>query len=190
MLKIISKFFLNHKGTKFIETDRLFLRKFRLTDVEYIYNNWTSDENWAKYNDCTVHHSKNETKEYLSFWVKSYDKKNYYHWAITDKQDKEVIGSVSIYDINSINRSCYIGYTIAKKYWNNGIATEAVEKIIEFLINDVGFKTINALHHIKNIPSEKVMKKVGMEYIKSKNKIFFSKRCIVYCKMYQYRTTL
>lgn len=31
---------INHKGTKKIKTQRLILRKFKITDAEYMFNNW------------------------------------------------------------------------------------------------------------------------------------------------------
>lgn len=40
---------MNDIGTRTIETDRLILRRFAMSDVEGMYNGWTSDENVAKY---------------------------------------------------------------------------------------------------------------------------------------------
>ena len=42
--------------------------------------------------------------------------------------------------------------------------TEALKIVIEFLINEVGFHLVYALHDVENPASGKVMKKAGMKY--------------------------
>jgi ribosomal-protein-alanine N-acetyltransferase len=59
---------------------------------------------------------------------------------------------------------CEIGYCISKSYWNQGITTEALRAVINYLINEIGFKRIQAKHDSDNKASGKVMLKAGMEY--------------------------
>ncbi|WP_326909238.1 GNAT family N-acetyltransferase [Sedimentibacter sp. MB31-C6] len=177
-----------HKGTQLIETRRLILRKFQTIDVYDVYTNWTSDVEAAKYNAWKVHDSIETTKIYLYEWIKQYDKLKYYHWAITDKKTEEVIGSISLSNIKTRKKYCEIGYTVARKYWNQGIATEALKDVIDYLINEVGFITIRALHDVRNKASGRVMEKAGMVYIKNEKKIFLnSEKLIVNCCVYDYK---
>ncbi len=173
-------------GTVSLRTDRFILRKFEITDADTIFKNWLSDKDSAKYNAWRIHSSVEVTKEYLREWIDSYKKNNYYHWAITDKNTEEVIGSVTVSNIKKRKRYCEIGYTITKRLWNQGIATEVLICVLNYLTADVGFETIGALHDVRNEASGKVMQKAGMKFIKNKTKIFLnSSNIVMKCSYYQ-----
>lgn len=180
--------YLKHVGTVSLETDRFVLRQFQLNDVHDIYVNWSSDNDAAKYNAWSVHENENETKIYVSEWVDYYKKPNYYHWAVVDKNNGEVIGSISVSNIKNRKKYCEIGYTVAKKRWNEGIATEVLKEIIEFLMYDVGFETLCAMHDVRNKASGRVMEKAGMIFVKNQLKIFLSGRnFMMNCSFYEYK---
>ncbi|MFA9423890.1 MAG: GNAT family N-acetyltransferase [Sedimentibacter sp.] len=177
-----------HKGTVTLLTDRFILRKFRIEDVHEVFCNWSSDLDSAKYNAWDVHSSEAVTKGYISEWIEYYKTDNYYHWAIVDKINNEVIGSISISNIKDNKKCCEIGYTVAKKRWNEGIATEVLIYVLAFLIDDIGFNTVSAIHDIRNEASGKVMEKAGMVFIKNKTKFFLSGRNFVMkCRVYEYK---
>lgn len=179
---------LNHTGTINLETDRFVLRKFKLGDIHDVFTNWASDKDSARYNAWSVHSSPEVTKEYVAEWVEWYKKKNYYHWAITDKETEEVIGSVSVSNIRERKKYCEIGYTVAQKRWNQGIATEVLIRVLDFLTEEVGFETIRALHHIMNVSSGRVMEKAGMSFVKNKTQIFLSgQNLVMKCSVYEYK---
>lgn len=175
-------------GTVQIETQRFILRKFQMSDAHDIFSNWLSDKDSAKYNAWRVHPNVEVTKEYLSEWIDSYKKSNYYHWAIEDKNTDEVIGSITVSNVKKRKKYCEIGYTIAKNLWNQGIATEVLIRVLDFLTCEEGFETICALHDIRNEASGKVMKKAGMKFVKNKTQIFLnSNNFIMKCRLYEYR---
>lgn len=178
---------LHHIGTVNIETRRFILRKFDMDDADDVYNNWTSHQESAKYNAWKVHDSVNETKEYLDMWIKSYEKTDNYHWAIVDKKTKEVIGSISASNIKNKNKYCEIGYTVATKCWNQGIATEVLIEVLRFLTEEIGFVRIHALHDVRNKASGRVMEKAGMKYLKdTRHFILNSSKLIMNCSVYEY----
>lgn len=179
---------LKHKGTVLLETARFKLRQFELQDAHDIFENWSSDSDSAKYNAWTVHENESVTKSYLVEWVNCYKRSKYYHWAIVDKENEEVIGSISVSNIKNIKKYCEVGYTVAKKRWNEGIATEVLKKVLDFLIYDVGFKTVCAMHDIRNKASGKVMEKAGMIFVKNKMQFFLSGHNLVMnCCVYEFR---
>lgn len=179
---------LKNTGTVQMETERFILRKFNITDAHDVYVNWSSDKDSAKYNAWRVHPNIEVTKEYLADWIDSYKKNDYYHWAIADKDTEEVIGSISVSNVKKRKKYCEIGYTIAKKMWNLGIATEVLIRVLSFLTEEAGFETICALHDIRNEASGKVMKKAGMKFVKNKTRIFLnSDNFIMKCSIYEYR---
>lgn len=179
---------MKHTGTVILHTDRFVLRQFRLSDVHDVYENWSSDYEAAKYNAWNVHENEKVTESYVAEWVESYKSKKSYHWAVEDKEAEEVIGSISVSNVKNRKKYCEVGYTVAQKRWNQGIATEILREVLDFLTNEVGFETIRALHDIRNVASGKVMEKVGMVYIKNKLCIFLSgMNLFMKCKVYEYK---
>ena len=147
-MEIIANNKLNHCGTIELETERLIMRKFLTSDAQEMFNNWAADPEVAKYTLWRVNESVSETKEYLKDWCLRYDSKQYYHWAILYKENMQVIGSISISSINNYLRTCNVGYTFGKEYWNKGLATEALRHIIDFMINNVGMDRIFAYYDV------------------------------------------
>lgn len=179
---------LKHMGTVLLETDRFILRQFQLKDVTDVYINWASDKDSARYNAWNVHESEAVTKSYVSEWVECYKKINYYYWAVADKENDEVIGSISVSNIKNKKKYCEIGYTVAQKRWNEGIATEVLTRVLEFLTLDVGFETICAMHDVRNKASGRVMEKAGMVFAENKMKIFLSgHNFLMNCSIYEYK---
>jgi ribosomal-protein-alanine N-acetyltransferase len=58
----------------------------------------------------------------------------------------------------------HIGYCIGRKWWHSGITSEALESVIQFLIEEVGLNRIESRHDPRNPNSGAVMKKCGMKY--------------------------
>ena len=159
-----------------------------MSDAADIYSNWLSDRDSAKYNAWRVHSSIEVTKEYLAEWISLYKKNDYLHWAVVDKETKEVIGSIAVSNIKKRKRYCEIGYTIARKLWNQGIATEVLICTLNYLTKEAEFEKVCALHDIRNEASGRVMKKAGMEFVKNKSQIFLnSNNLIMKCSLYEYK---
>lgn len=155
---------LTHKGTQTIETRRLVLRKFRLDDAQAMFGNWASDEDVTKYMTWPAHSSVEVSRTVLEDWVKSYESEKTYLWAIQLKEYGQPIGSISVVHQNERIRSAEIGYCIGKRWWHQGIMSEALNAVIGFLFREVGFNRITAQHDPNNPHSGGVMQKCGMKY--------------------------
>ncbi len=152
-------------GTINIETDRLLLRRFTILDVDQMYNNYASNPNVTRYLSWPAHQSKDITKMIITSWVGGYANDYFYQWAIVLKEINEVIGGISVVGYDDNLDSYEIGYCIGENYWNKGITTEALNKVIEFLFKEVKVNNISAYHDTRNPNSGKVMKKCGMKYL-------------------------
>jgi hypothetical protein len=91
---------MKHLGTKKLETSRLILRKFELSDAEAIYDNWANDNEVTKYLMWPTHKDSSVTTSVLKEWVGQYDNDKFYQWAIVLKSNgNDPIGSISIVNI-------------------------------------------------------------------------------------------
>lgn len=155
---------MNHTGTILMETDRLILRKFKVSDSNDMFKNWGSDTKVTKYLSWPTHKSIKDAEDIVNLWISNYKDNNVYNWVIELKKINEAIGNISIVKLEDINNSCEIGYCLSSKYWNKGITTEAFKPIIKYLFEEVAMNRICAKHDIDNVSSGKVMQKCGMVY--------------------------
>jgi ribosomal-protein-alanine N-acetyltransferase len=58
---------LSHKGTTTIETERLILRRFELTDADAMFNSWANDEDVTKYLSWGSHGNIDNSISYFSY---------------------------------------------------------------------------------------------------------------------------
>ena len=155
---------MKHLGTKTIETRRLVLRKFTLSDAEPMYRNWASDPEVTRYLLWPAHESEEETKGILKGWIAAYEKPEKYEWCIELKEIGEAIGSIGVVMVNEKVQSMEVGYCLSCDYWHKGIMSEALSAVVEYLTNEVGARRIQARCDTRNPYSAKVMEKCGLKY--------------------------
>ena len=57
-----------------------------------------------------------------------------------------------------------IGYALARKYWGQGLMTEAVRAMLDYGFNLLRLNRIEARCDVENIASWRVMEKAGMKF--------------------------
>jgi len=154
---------LKHKGTVRLETPRLILRQARMEDAEPMFYNWANDKEVTKYLTWPPHSNIEVTQKVLESWVESYEKEDYYQWMIVLKKINEPIGSIMVSTFGRA-QSAHVGYCIGKNWWHQGIMSETLLAVMDFLFNEVGYHRVEAMHDSNNPNSGKVMAKCGMKY--------------------------
>ena len=154
---------LTHKGTQTIETPRLILRRAQIEDAELMFRNWANDADVTKYLTWPPHENLEVTKKLLASWVESYEEDDYYQWMIVLKEIDEPIGSIMASTVGRA-QSAHIGYCIGKRWWHQGIMSETLKAVMDFLFDEVGYHRVEAMHDSNNPHSGGVMKKCGMKY--------------------------
>lgn len=156
---------MNHIGTQYIETERLILRRFELSDAPAMFANWASDDEVTKYLTWPTHADVSVTEGILGQWVPQYEKDDYYNWAIVLKENgSQPIGNINVAHLREDGTVPEIGYCMGKRWWHQGIMSEALSAVIDFLFHQVGIRRILALHDVNNPHSGGVMRKCGMKF--------------------------
>ena len=164
---------LTHNGTDTITTDRLILRRFEYSDDDSMLRNWIADEKIQSMYSEPVYSTKEEVKELLDKYIGSYERPDYYRWAVIEKASGECIGQIAYFLVDSKNHFAEIEYCIGAEFQCRGYATEATKAVIAF-----GFDRIN-LHKVPictktiNKPSRRVIEKCGFTYEGTLRDYFF-----------------
>lgn len=134
-------------------------------DAPAKFKNWSSDSEVTKFLMWKTHPSQEYTQGITDEWVKHYSDDKYYHWAIVLKENgDEPIGDIAVVQMNEEVSSVHIGYCIGRKWWHQGITSEALKAVMDFMFDVVDVRRVEARHDPRNPNSGKVMKKCGMKY--------------------------
>ena len=153
---------MEQKGTQVLQTGRLLLRPFTGADGDAMFRNWAQDPEVTRYLTWPPHGDASVSRQLAETWAKAAEKPDFSQWAIIPKELGEPIGSISVVHMNERYRSAEIGYCIGKAWWGRGLTAEALRAVIEYLIREVGFQKVSAMHDIHNPRSGRVMRKAGM----------------------------
>lgn len=90
--------------------------------------------------------------------------KTQFIFGVFDKEEKNFLGQVDLFSISLILKWGNLGYNIHNQFWGNGYAKEASDLCLKIAFEDLGFHRIEAAMDIKNINSEKVAQKLGLDF--------------------------
>lgn len=155
---------MNALGTKTLETERLILRKITRDDADDMFHHWASDSEITKFLTWPAHKDVEATKGYVEFVVGRYDQPDVFDWGIELKSIGKLIGTIGVVKLTPEVESAHIGYCLGKKWWHQGIMSEAFQEVIRFLFDEVELNRIDARFDPRNIGSGKVMEKCGLQY--------------------------
>lgn len=108
--------------------------------------------------------SEEKVEKWIQWNIENYRKYKHGLWAVILKKDEKFIGDCGITMQNIENEIVpEIGFHINKEYWNKGYATEAAFACKEYAFNVLRYPSIFSYTTIKNVPSQKVAEKIGMQ---------------------------
>ncbi len=146
----------------FIETPRLILRDW-LTDDDKPFIDLNSDAEVMQFFPSVK--TADETREQITR-IKSHIKQHGFGFFAMERKDNgEFIGFTGLMRpaFEAHFTPCVeIGWRLNKKSWGYGYATEAGRACLEFGFEDLKFDKIYSFTAVQNIPSEKVMQRIGM----------------------------
>ncbi len=148
-----------------LETERLILRPIKKEDVDAIFNCWMQDEDVSRYMYWKATKDIKEVQNFVRFELSNLENNKWYRWIILMKQTDEIIGTCFIY-YNDDEENWDISYNLGKKFWRKGYISEAMQRVMEYAINELTIKECIAIHAIENPESGRVIEKLGFEYEK------------------------
>lgn len=155
---------LTHIGTQTIETDRLILRRFAYTDDDTMLKNWIADEKIQSLYSEPVYTTKAEVKALLDKYIGSYERADYYRWAVIEKQSGACIGQIAYFLVDSKNHFAEIEYCIGGAFQCRGYATEAAKAVIAYGFDKINLHKVQICTKTINAPSKRVIEKCGLTY--------------------------
>lgn len=155
---------LTNIGTTTIETGRLLLRRFEYADDAAMLKYWIADEKIQSMYSEPVYTTKEEIKELLTKYINSYEKEDYYRWAIVLKETGECIGQIAYFLVDNTSHFAEIEYCIGSAFQCKGYATEATKAVIDYGFREIKLHKVQISTMEMNPQSKRVIEKCGFTY--------------------------
>jgi ribosomal-protein-alanine N-acetyltransferase len=146
------------------ETDRLYVRKWKQTDLKSLHQLYSDT---AITEDISPELTIEETKRIFNAQLLQYNIDECIgRYLIIEKISGAFVGTFLLR--KTIDRSgVEIGYAFRKEDWGKGFATEIVKQGVQYVFTYTGFSSIYAFTEIRNDGSKNVLDKSGFSYLEN-----------------------
>jgi ribosomal-protein-alanine N-acetyltransferase len=146
-----------------IETERLMLRTFVMSDLEDYHIQIYSDPDVTLYLPGGVPRPIEGTQKVLEFAIQHAREFGYSLWAVVDKATMILLGHCGLVRLHN-GVDVEVAYAFGKEFWGQGYASEAARACLRYGFEIAGLGQILALAVPDNRASQRVMQKIGMHY--------------------------
>jgi RimJ/RimL family protein N-acetyltransferase len=145
-----------------LESRRLFIRQFRDSDLE-TFLAYRNDPQVAKYQAWNVPYPRARGMEFVEFMTVAFPavQGEWFQAALELKSTHETIGDVGFIISRENGRQAVIGYSLARAYWGNGYAYEAVSRLLVYLFANLNLRRIIAECDVENTASWRLLERLG-----------------------------
>lgn len=144
-----------------LETKRLILRKFKMKDVDDLFE-VTSNKKVAEASDFNVHDTKEDTLIEIKTAIQDYDTYDAC-WAIEEKVSHKVIGYIRMVNSSLKNRQCALFWALGQNYWRLGYSEELLKVLIKYLFEKHPFEIIIVKYYNDVHFDNHILENVGMK---------------------------
>lgn len=147
------------------ETERLILKPTTEEDAAYILELMNSPK-WIQYIGDRNLKTLEDAEAYIRLkMLPQLERLGFSNYTIIRKSDGVKMGSCGLYDREGV-KGVDIGYALLEAYEGQGYAIESAIKIRDLGFSDFGQNKISAITAVDNYASQKLLKKLGLEFVK------------------------
>lgn len=145
------------------ESDRLIFREFTPEDAPGMFELNLAPEVQQFTGDAPFN-SIDEARSFIMDYTQ-YQDYGYGRWTVLLKDTNEYIGWCGLKYIPEY-KDVDLGYRLLKKYWGQGLATEASKASLDYGFNQLNMDRIVGRAHVNNHASIRVLEKSGLTFEK------------------------
>ena len=163
-----------------IETERLILREFELSDLDDFSTIMANPE--VMRFSISGPWNPEQTKRFLENCLVDYSKERwgFGRWAVVNKKDDRLIGFSGLARWGDIDGSAEveIGYRLLPEYWGQGFGTESAAASRDYGFEHLGLSCLISIILPENVISIRIAEKIGMAF--EKEILKWERRILVY----------
>jgi len=136
------------------------IRQIESEDFQDIFRIY-SDKEILKLTDSSLHHSIEDSKNLINWFVNGENNKTHIYRGIVLKSDNKIIGIVGLYHIDWKHLFASISCILDKKFWRNGIMFSVLKELIVFSFDDLKLNRLEAQVYENHTASVNLFKKLN-----------------------------
>lgn len=151
-----------------LQTERLLLRPFQDSDLEDFFA-YASVPGVGEMAGWPHHRTLEDSRAVLARFKAEKDV-----FAIVHRQAGKVIGSLGFHNSWAAHEPEFrglrikdLGFVLAKDYWGQGLMPEAARAVIDYCFGELELDALTCGHFVHNIRSQRVINKLGFQYVKT-----------------------
>ncbi len=146
--------------TFFLESERLFLRQFSDSDIEFFLA-YRNDPEVAIYQGSDIPYPREKAIKFIDHMkVAAPMQSQWLQVAVELKSTQQMIGDVAFFLKRDDERQAIIGYTLARPFWGKGYAFEAVSCLLGYLFDELDLHRVIAECDVENVSSWRLLERL------------------------------
>ncbi|MNO60009.1 Ribosomal-protein-serine acetyltransferase [compost metagenome] len=146
-----------------LHTERLHLRKMKVSDSPSLFEVW-SDSEVTKFMNIDCFTDESQVKDMIKLLDEfSLDNKAI-RFSIIEMESNKIIGSCGYNSLDFENAKAEVGYDIARAFWGRGYASEAISALLDYAFLSLKLNRIEAKVEPENVNSVKVLQKLNFTF--------------------------
>jgi len=159
-----------------LQTERMTFRPLTLNDLDQLAEIY-SDRYVMRF--IYGVHTREQTRQRILDNLTRYEEYGFGLWATILKTDEQLIGRCGLLPHTIDGRSeVEVAYTLARRYWGRGLATEAALAIRDYAFRTLPVDRVIAFVDVDNVASNRVAEKIGMRI--ERDVLFHGDPCNLY----------
>jgi RimJ/RimL family protein N-acetyltransferase len=129
------------------------------------FHSISTDPEVVRYIDKGLTYSEDRSREFAARQARQFATFGFCNWKLLHKGDGVFAGFCGLQPIKiDGGDDIEIGWWLARRYWGQGLATEAARVVLEEGMSTFGMKRVIAIANPANRASIHIMEKLGMRY--------------------------
>lgn len=146
-----------------LHTERLHLRKMKVSDSASLFNIW-SDPEVTKFMNIIRFTDENQAIEMIHLLDELSQDNKAIRFSIIVQESNEIIGSCGYNFLDFENAKAEIGYDLAKSHWGKGYATEAISSLLTHAFSSLKLNRMEAKVDPENVNSIRLLEKLNFTF--------------------------
>lgn len=112
---------------------------------------------------CEIPSDLESARHELHYWRNVFYRNDGIYFAIAEKNENRMIGSIGLSSYNSYHSRIEISYDLAQEFWRRGIMTRSISALVQHGFEVLKINRIEAFVSTFNEPSRDLLLKCGFE---------------------------
>jgi ribosomal-protein-alanine N-acetyltransferase len=145
-----------------IEAPRVRLRWLEERDLEAMYAVF-SDTRAMRFWSSPALTERQQIVGYLARIQEGFRARTLFQWGVERKEDARIIGTTTLFNLDSGNARAEIGYILGSEHWGKGYMLEAQTALVRFAFEELKLRRIEADVDPRNAASVRSLDRLGFK---------------------------